>query len=97
MVGPRYSLQFVPEVIGNYMINILYGCDPVPGSPFTCSTFDPNFVRILEVTPGGNIGQNINFSGKFNQTVTQASLEFYLFSYFYIGQNFYHYSFRKTV
>ncbi|ESO00645.1 hypothetical protein HELRODRAFT_192560 [Helobdella robusta] len=59
--GSIHTLQFLPEVVGKYVINIFYGCGLVPGSPFHCLTYDPSQVKIVDLTNNGTMGQDISF------------------------------------
>lgn len=61
-VGNKYAFMFLPAVVGPHVINLEYGCDTVPGSPFTCNVYDANLVRIIDATSCGNIGQEVSFT-----------------------------------
>lgn len=61
-VGTVFGFMYVPEVIGPHIIEMSYGCDTVPGSPFTCNAYDVSKVRIVDATACGNIGQEVGFT-----------------------------------
>jgi len=61
-VGTVHGFMFMPVEVGPHIIDLRYGCDAVPGSPFTCNAYDVSKVRIIEATSCGNIGQEVGFT-----------------------------------
>lgn len=60
--GSVYGFQFVPEDVGPYTIDLHYGCEAVPGAPFVCNVYDAKRVKIVDVSPCGNVGQEASFT-----------------------------------
>lgn len=61
--GNVFAYQFVPEYVGPYIINLEYGKEVVPGSPFVCNVYDAKQVKVVDATASGNIGQEASFTG----------------------------------
>jgi len=78
--GSVYAYQFVPDNVGPYTIDLHYGTEPVPGTPFVCNVYDAKRVRIIDASTSGNIGQEARFTvdtseagtGNLEVTVTSA-------------------------
>ena len=56
-------VEFTPTEVGPHVVSILYGGQPVRGSPHTTMAYDASRVRIVDVTQDGAIGQDHGFTG----------------------------------
>lgn len=41
-----YSVEFMPEQVGDHIINIDHSGSPIHGSPFTVKTFNPDLIDV---------------------------------------------------
>ena len=64
MADGMQRVEFTPNEVGPHVISLLYGGQPVPGSPQTTMVYDPNRVRLIDVTQDGGIGQQHGFTGE---------------------------------
>ncbi|KAL8594786.1 hypothetical protein ACOMHN_047504 [Nucella lapillus] len=77
-----YDASFTPTEVGTWYISVLYDGEPIQGSPFPLSVFDPSFVRVSGLD-GGAVGQSLDFSvdatevgeGEVGVTVNHAGSE----------------------
>jgi hypothetical protein len=56
--------MFIGEDVGPHTIDLQYGSEAVPGSPYTCYIYDSHRVQVTDLTPCGNLGEEIFFTGE---------------------------------
>jgi filamin len=57
-----HGFMFVGETVGPHLIDLQYCCEAVPGSPHTCNVYDVERVRLLDVSPCANMGDEVSFT-----------------------------------
>lgn len=62
----KLQAEFTSREIGSHKVEVLLQGKHVNGSPFTCQSFDPDNVRIVDIpTSQGNVGEKVYFNGKY--------------------------------
>jgi len=62
----HHVFTFVPQDVGPHVVDLRCGCDTVVGGPVTCNVYDPDRVRIIDITECADIGDEVEFTGKQN-------------------------------
>lgn len=71
----KLQAEFTSREIGAHKVEVLLQGKHVNGSPFTCQSFDPDNVRIVDIpTSQGNVGEKVYFNGKFSLSSKGFSL-----------------------
>ena len=60
----KFLMDFTPREVGPHTVELLYGDQPVQGSPFTSNIYDASRVRIHDVTDPALPSQPAGFTGK---------------------------------
>uniref|UniRef100_T1J4U2 Calponin-homology (CH) domain-containing protein n=1 Tax=Strigamia maritima TaxID=126957 RepID=T1J4U2_STRMM len=56
-----YTVKYVPNEVGDYIIDVLYGEIIVPGSPFLVKAYDATQVQVTDIS-NGYVGKPVYFS-----------------------------------
>ena len=64
--GSAYQAEFTPNEVGPHSVSVLFGGQPVPGSPATTFAYDASRVKIVDVTPSGGLAQERGFTGEYS-------------------------------
>jgi len=56
--------MFIGEEVGPHIIDLHYGTEPVPGSPYTCYVYDSNRVKTVDISSAADLGDEITFTGE---------------------------------
>lgn len=61
----KLQAEFTSKEVGLHKIEVLLQGKHLTGSPFSCQSFDPDNIRIVDIpTVQGNVGENIYFNGE---------------------------------
>ncbi|GAU93664.1 hypothetical protein RvY_05566 [Ramazzottius varieornatus] len=69
-----YKVRYVPEDLGNYDINVLYGNQPVKGAPFQIKTYPTGDASKVKITEGVHEQVVINQEYRITVNKTQAGV-----------------------
>ncbi|XP_023932625.1 filamin-C [Lingula anatina] len=56
----NYKVEYVPNEVGSHQLDILFGGQPIVGSPFLAKAYDPSAIRVTKL-PDGHIGKTVEF------------------------------------
>ena len=62
--GSNLRVEFTPTEVGPHVVTVSYAKLQVGGSPYTCYCYDASRVIIKDVTPHGQVGQDMEFTGQ---------------------------------
>ena len=69
-----YKVRYVPEDLGNYDINVLYGNQPVKGAPFSIKTYPTGDASKVKIVEGVHEQVVINQEYRITVNKTQAGV-----------------------
>ena len=61
--GGNYQVEYTPNEVGPYRIDVRYADLPIPGTPFTSKAFDIHAIRVGAIPPG-IVGRAVEFQSK---------------------------------
>ena len=59
----KFRVEFNPQDVGVYTTTLTFCGQPVPGSPHRTTVYDPEKVKVIDLKPYGNIGEEMSFQG----------------------------------
>jgi hypothetical protein len=81
-----YIAEFIPLLIGEHRIDILYSNQPISGSPYFTNAYDPNAAELTQIPAELIVGADNLVEGRFFIFLLLICFELILFIHFLFSQ-----------